>query len=72
MKDPTIPPVKKTMKQKLGNTVKYSGSSVVLGAATAQIIVFFFPQINPIAAPVQALLTFFINLALVKFNLVNE
>lgn len=72
MKDPLIPPIKKTMKQKLGATAKYAGTSLSLGFATTQIIVFAFPELKPISEAIQALLCFVINLALVKFRLVNE
>ena len=72
MKDPLIPPIKKTMNQKLGATAKYAGTSLSLGFATTQIIVFAFPELKPISEAIQALLCFAINLALVKFKLVNE
>jgi len=72
MKDPLIPPIKKTMKQKLGATAKYAGTSLSLGFATTQIIVFAFPELKPISEAIQALLCFAINIALVKFKLVNE
>lgn len=69
---PTPAPITKTMKQKLGATAKYAGTSLSLGFATTQIIVFAFPQLKPISEAIQALLCFAINLALVKFKLVNE
>jgi len=64
--------IQKTMTEKLASTAKYAGTSLTLGLATTQIVVFIFPHLKPISEAIQALLSFAINVAMVKFQVVSE
>lgn len=61
-----------TMRTKMVRTVKYAGSSLVVGAALTQILVHFAPSMQPIAPSIQALITFLLNLVLVRSGILSE
>lgn len=60
------------MNKKLISTAKYAGTSLTLGMALVQILIFAFPQLKPVSEAIQALLTFALNIALVKSGVISE
>ena len=56
----------KTMREHLESGAKYSGSSVAVGYSIAKIIVFAFPQIQPVELEIAGIMTFVVNLILVR------
>lgn len=54
-----------TTTEHLESAAKYSGSSLTIALAVVQIVVFVFPNLEPITEALYALVAFFINLALV-------
>ena len=60
------------MRDKIISTAKYAGTSISLGLAITQILVFCFPSIKEISEPIQALVIFGLNIALVKSGLITE
>lgn len=61
-----------TMRDKLVSTAKYAGSSITLGMALTQIIVFTFPHVKEISEAIQALVTFGINIILVQSGVISD
>jgi len=60
------------MNKKLISTAKYAGTSLTLAMALVQILVFAFPQLKPVSEAIQALVTFTLNIALVKSGVISE
>lgn len=59
-------------RKKLISTAKYAGTSLTLGMALVQILVFAFPQLKPVSEAIQALVTFILNIALVKSGVISN
>jgi len=57
--------MQKTTLQHLESGAKYSGTSLTLAIALAEILVFFKPDWQPIATYLQALFAFALNLVMV-------
>lgn len=59
-------------KQKVVTAAKYSGSSIGIAVAITQIVVFVFPQVEPIKESIAALVTFVTNLLLAGSGIISN
>lgn len=60
------------MQDKVVSAAKYAGTSITLGMAIVQIFVFIVPSAKPISEAIQALVTFALNIALVKSGIIRD
>lgn len=59
-------------KQKLVSTAKYAGTSITIGTALVQILLFAFPTLAPIQEAITALVIFAANIALVYSGVISD
>jgi len=59
-------------KQRVISSVKYAGTSVTVGTAITEILIFAFPTLKPISSPVAALVIFAVNIALGVTGIISE